>query len=224
MKRAVWCAVWLVAAGCSTHSTDPRNPYDDPANIPVVENVAVIPGPGGDFNLTWEYEDSIFNVVDGFYVERAPYIGGAPAGAFQRLNDALIQRRDFEDLSGLPEGGYVYRVVSQTGAGVTRSSAWAVGYVDLDPPDPPVLSAELLTGQVDGVRLSWTEPAEDVVGYRVFRSPEFFQGLLFIEVTENFLEDYGLTPGVTYSYWVKAVDRGLNESAHSNIVAVQIRP
>ncbi len=123
-----------------------------------------------------------------------------------------------EDLSDLTSGvEYYYRVAAVNNLGMesTRSNfvrvvpgtVSLVPWTGVVPPDPVGLGAEIVGS--NGVRLSWEQPAGNVVHYEVYRRVAIpgnpYRKIKTVTPT-SFLDPIaGLTPGVEYYYRVKAV-------------------
>ncbi|CAH0119726.1 DNRLRE domain-containing protein [Paenibacillus sp. MSJ-34] len=87
---------------------------------------------------------------------------------------------------------------------------------DRQPPSAPTnVTAAAMSGTQ--VYLSWSPSTDNVgvTGYEVFRN-----GDLAAETTGTFINDTGLNPDTTYSYYVKAKDAAGNRSAPSSTVTV----
>ncbi len=69
------------------------------------------------------------------------------------------------------------------------------------------------------VYLSWGAATDNVgvAGYRVFRN-----SILYSTSTATSFNDNSISPGLTYSYYVKAYDATGNESSQSNVVSVNV--
>lgn len=106
------------------------------------------------------------------------------------------------------------RVYDTQGANVSDSITLRV---DNAPPDDPTGLTATAAG-VDRVDLSWNPGSDDigVVGYEVYRN-----GVKIApppNITGTSFSDTGLSPGTTYSYYVKAIDGQGNISGPSSTV------
>jgi hypothetical protein len=217
-----------VLAGCG-HEVEPTADYADPARVPVcclsdpsaaccgLDGVAY---PAG-IVLTWNAEDAVFGVVDGWILLRASGDEAPPESAYVRLNAQLLTFREFVD-EDIDDGvRYWYRLRSRTPAGVTSLPTLpAVIRADFTPPDPPAgLSASVSEGRV---QLAWdASPAPDLAHYNVYRAPDF-PPFIFPRTVVPSYQDPEVEADSTYRYWVTAVDAALNESAPGDTVAVTI--
>lgn len=90
--------------------------------------------------------------------------------------------------------------------------------------DQTILPAPVLTGTAgDGFAfLSWGQVAGGSGLFNVYRSPIILGQPLVIDNSSPLVEfeDDSVTNGVTYQYWVFAVDDAGNEGAKSNIVTL----
>ena len=96
-----------------------------------------------------------------------------------------------------------------------------LGTLDETPPAAPTaLAAAPLE---ESAKLTWTLPSDtDLAGveifYAVYEGDEFFGGS--VDATATSATVYGLTPGVNYTFWVKAFDQNQNRSEKSDTAVV----
>jgi hypothetical protein len=221
---------WLLAAAGCGHDVIPTDRYADPARIPVCclsdpgERCCGLDGAAfaGEIRMSWNAEEGVFAVVDGWVLLRAAGETQPPDSAFVRINPALITASEYEDRDITDGVRYWYRLASMTPAGVRSTPTSPVPVrADFTPPAPPSgLSASV---EPAGVRLTWNAPPDqDLDHFNVFRVPAFppivFPRSSVLEYVDTLVE-----PDSTYRYWVTAVDISLNESAPSETVSVTVR-
>ena len=82
---------------------------------------------------------------------------------------------------------------------------------DIMPPSPPIGLA-VISNSDTGIRLVWNQSVDNigVYGYRIYRN-----GAELTDTPAPYYEDRNLTPGVSYTYAVTAIDLSGNESSQS---------
>jgi hypothetical protein len=103
----------------------------------------------------------------------------------------------------------------------SSSQAYAVIYLDTSPPAPITdLSATLYH---NGVYLRWSRPSGNVVSYNIYRSTHSLGMFAKINsVSSTSYQDYDVSAGEGYSYYVRPVDASGNEGLDSNIQNIDI--
>ena len=152
-----------------------------------------------------------------------------PESGFTRINTGPVTQASFQDITVANEVTYRYlvRTVRQAGSGSLESLDSPVQTAkpeDLTPPAPVLNLFAVATDQ--GTELRWDAGREpDLAGYLVFRrslaEPQF-QLLTPQLVAKPYFVDQTATKGVTYSYYVVAVDasRRGNQSLPSEAVGM----
>jgi len=149
-------------------------------------------------------------------------------GSWTLLNQSPVTEANFLDISAANDVTYRYlvRAVRQVGGDVLESLESPVQTakpVDMTPPAPVVDLVAVPTDQ--GIELRWEPGREpDLAGYLVFRrslaEPQF-QPMTPRLLTQPYFVDAAASRGVTYFYYVVAVDnsRRANRSLPSEPVA-----
>ena len=222
----VWALMLFVGCG---HEVAPTPDFSDPASIPLC--CASDFGAGccdldvssfsEGVDLNWFSEDEIFSFIDGWIVYRAVGQAVPDNAAFTRLNEELFTERIFVDRDVVDGERYWYRLTSISPAGVESEPTQVVTVlVDHTAPAPP--TGLMATAGITGIFLDWdVSPEPDVDHYNLFREPPM-PASVFGPIPTNvpaFL-DVLAKSGMTYRYWVTAVDEGLNESTPSDTVEV----
>ncbi|MCG3111122.1 MAG: fibronectin type III domain-containing protein [Candidatus Manganitrophus sp. SB1] len=165
--------------------------------------------------LSWTASIDNFGEVT-YQIERCP---GTNCTSFEHI--AQTTETTFDDIGRSPATSYTYRIramdVNENLS--TYSNISSATTPDQDAPTAP----SNLTANTDSeteINLSWGASADDVAvaGYRVERC----QGAgctNFVEIAQPIAPNFnnaGLSPGVSYSYRVRAVDAANNFSGYSN--------
>ncbi len=137
------------------------------------------------------------------------------------------ETRSFTDRSAVFGNRYIYTVtlVSSTNPLVESriASEHEVDFEDRFPPSAPENIVAL--AEESQVRLLWElSPESDVAGYRVFRQApgEEFRAITPELVLGSELLDRDVASGITYSYFVTAVDGANNQSEASKATTAQV--
>lgn len=139
------------------------------------------------------------------------------AGETQVYSGSIVWQPAYFDLSDFT-GTVKFRFVFGTDGGVTDEGWYIddvsivnVGNLLLPPTD---LTAE--SSSENGIDLSWNEPSEEVVNYKIYRRNNLEEPYVFLtETSESSYQDSDVEIGLTYFYVVSAVyEQG--ESAFSN--------
>jgi hypothetical protein len=225
------CGIVIVAlaAGCG-HKVTPTQEFTDRASVPLccksdptatccgLDGVAFI----GGIKLNWNSEDSVFVFIDGWNMYRASGDAVPLDSDYVRINGFIITEREFIDSDIANEVWYWSRLASVTPAGIESNlTPPAAIRADFTPPAPPTgLRVALLDSTRVG--LEWDpSPEPDWSHYLVARDPQFPPTVFTRVEIEDFL-DATVARGMTYRYWVRAVDIGINQSAPSDTVDVVI--
>mgnify|MGYP006279815177 FL=1 len=163
--------------------------------------------------IVWQYPHESEDLA-GFYVVRS---GSSLDGPYSRLHKELLQpgRMQYVDESSSPDNNRYYAVAAFDEAGNFRMSDGISAAVrDTVPPDPPVGLEARLDSSRGLVALRWnTGEADDITGYRVFRS--LSRDYEFVQVTD--------TPTV-YNAYVDTLNlNALNSKVYYKVVAVDDR-
>jgi len=210
-------------------SATPRN-ADNATPMPP-DNVLAAPGDQTVF-LTWtkplvNTDQSTINDLQGYNVYRSTTSGGN----FTLINPTIITQTAYVD-STVTNGTIYYYVVtaldtatpSNESANSAESAVTPNDSGSLPPAAPTGLSATALDS---GASLSWSasttnsdgSPLQDLAGYHIYRSTDSASGFNRIDaatVTILTYSDSGLTNGITYYYYLTAVDTGGLQSASSS--------
>jgi|GEM_PF-2004960 len=163
--------------------------------------------------IVWQYPHETEDLA-GFYVVRS---GRSLDGPFERLHKELLQpgRMQYVDESSLPGNNQYYAVAAFDEAGnYSMSDGISAAVRDTVPPDPPAGLEARLDSSRGLVALRWnTGEADDITGYRVFRS--LSRDYEFVQVTD--------TPTV-YNAYVDTLNlNALNSKVYYKVVAVDDR-
>ena len=215
-------------SGCG-HDVTPTENYSKPESIPICCGtdgsqaccgLVAFPFSQG-IEVSWNSEASIFTYIDGWRLYRATGDAAPPDSAYQLLFSTPYTYSIFRDDQISDGVRYWYRLSSVSPAGIESvPTDPAVARADFTPPPAPTGLTAMMTG--NDVELSWTpSPAADLDHYNVFRAPDF-PPFVFPQVSEARYVDPNVVADSTYTYWVTAVDQGLNESAPSETVEVVV--
>jgi RHS repeat-associated protein len=175
----------------------------------------------GRVDLTWSQNQSSEGVI-GYHVYRA--LGtGSPVKISQtpvvskKYVSPNTYAMSFTD-QGLVNGStYRYSVSAVDSASneSPRSTEISLIPTDLTPPDPPRHVRTVSDCSSPTITVSWdTGPSREPVIYTVFRTPQWGEGPSVV-ADGNSLVDPLTTPGVAYTYYVKARDNNNNMSVPS---------
>jgi hypothetical protein len=226
MRRAASLSLLIWMLGCG-HDVTPTSDYATPESIPVCCTsdgsdaccglVAYAFSQG--IEVSWNSEGSIFTYIDGWLLYRATGDTAPPDSAYHLLFSTPYTYSQYRDAQISDGVRYWYRLSSVSPAGVESvPSSPAVVRADFTPPPKPTGLSALVTG--NGVELAWApSSAGDLDHYNVFRAPDF-PPFVFPQVSAPQYVDPNVVADSTYTYWVTAVDQGLNESAPSETLEV----
>lgn len=180
-----------------------------------------VAGAADGVRLEWTYEGD----GEGFNVYRRLASERAYGAALARVPP---DGRTYLDASARTGARYIYAVRtvgSETPLVESGASAESeIDYVDRYAPAAPQRLIGL--GESGQVRLVWeASESVDTTGYRVYRrdpTTSDYRDVTDSPVRETELVDTGLTPGLTYTYVVTAVDGAGNESGRSNAAEITV--
>lgn len=147
-------------------------------------------------------------------------------------NPHEVQGTDYYDLNtgwnlkDMETGDYVVRYTVYDAAG-NASQREVTYYVDRTPPEAPK-NLEALYG-LGQIGLAWESPPDgDVARYKVYRANEIDGEYTLVGESEGkenvFYSDAAVQPGLTYFYYVTAVDQYNHEGPPSNIASAKAEP
>ena len=171
---------------------------------------------GTRIDLAWT--DNSGTEEQGFRVERAPDVGGAP-GAYGLVASVAANVRTYSN-TGLQVGTrYWYRVVAYNAVGTSaysnESSATTLA--------PPIPASALTATTISGVRidLAWSDNSADELGFRIERAPDVagvpgaYVQITSVGVNIRTYTNTGLAYGTRYWYRVRAYN-AVGASAYTN--------
>lgn len=176
--------------------------------------------------LFWADES---NDEDGFRIERAADIGGAP-GIFAELTEIAPDSTQYQDDTLAPATAYWYRVRSFRGS-VHSSPTNVLQVVTSGGGTQPLAPSQLVaTGtSSSSAHLAWVDNASNEDGFHVERAPDLggvpgsFQLVGVTTANDADFDDNQLAPSSTYWYRVRAY-RTSQYSAYSNADSAQTSP
>ena len=210
-------------------SAIPRN-ADDATPMPP-DNVIAAPGDSRVI-LSWSAplvntDESVLTDLQGYNVYRSVTTGGN----YSLINSSIVTQTTYTD-STVTNGTTYYYVVTALDTAVPPNESANSAESAVTPNDsgslPPAPPTALAVVSLDsGASLSWSAPTtnsdgsplQDLAGYNIFRSTDSASGFAKINaatVTIRTYIDSGLTNGVTYYYFVTAIDTDGLESAPSS--------
>ena len=171
--------------------------------------------------IKWVTRTNNYSGIAQVYIDGVPVIKVDLYSATQ-----LFQQTVFSKL-GLPDGTHTIRVErtgtlnpASTGRGISLDA-----FVVLDSTAPTAVAVPSLTNTRMGINVEWqASAAADAAAYRLFRtaSNDVTEVLMDrLPPTQLSFLDVGLTPGVTYTYRLTALDTSGNESASSPTATLQ---
>jgi fibronectin type 3 domain-containing protein len=229
VRRWILALGWAVSLTACGHEVTPTKEYSEPESIPLCCTsdgsdaccglVAYAFSQG--IEVTWNSEGSIFTFIDGWLLYRATGDTAPPDSAYHPLFTTPYTYSQYRDAQIVDGVRYWYRLSAVSPAGVESvPSDPAFVRADFTPPLAPTGLSAVFGG--NGVELSWdASSAVDLDHYNVFRAPDF-PPFVFPQVSAPHYVDPNVVADSTYTYWVTAVDQGLNESAPSETVVVRI--
>jgi titin len=156
---------------------------------------------------------------DGFLVERAPDVSGAP-GAFNQIAAVGANVTSYNDAGLSSATGYWYRVRANNLVGPSAYSNQANATTnDVPPAAPSGLNA--LRFSTSQINLTWTDNATNEAGFLIERAddasgaPGTFAQIASVGAGVASYSDTGLTDDTRYWYRVRAFN-GVGNSAYSN--------
>ena len=203
--------------------------YTAPTHITIVlpappTSVNVSVGSTNGVDLTWY---PAISDQDGFKLERAPDVDGAP-GAWTEiatLNDSHAYSESFHDVDVLANQTYWYRIRSFNLLGTSAYST-PVSIALLPPPAPMIISA---TPFADSVNLQWQESDPNLLRFKIERAPDAggtpgsWTQIAVAPGGNAGYNDPSLVPGAVYWYRIVAVN-WIGDSPYSNLAAATIAP
>lgn len=141
------------------------------------------------------------DVVSAYILKRSSSASG-PFEQIAELTDTV-----FTDTGLDYETTYYYTVLAKNYVGESPASDVASAATN-ELLAPSALGGLLATGADAKVYLGWTTPV-DVTGYKIIRatSADGVQGRTELSATANPFVDSGVTNGITYYYWISAVNQ-----------------
>jgi hypothetical protein len=153
--------------------------------------------PGASATLTWTSTDASSCSASGNWLGIKSTSGSQSTGA-------------------LSTGAYSYRITCSNSSGQSTSDTVAVNVVENPSvPPTPTITANASGTSCEAIRISWSSyDLSDADGFKVYRDGSLIATLGVVSYYEN----TGLTPGVSYSYTVRAFNSN-GDSAVSNTSA-----
>jgi hypothetical protein len=198
-------------------SPDTDSPPDAPPPAPV--DVAAAPISVSQTRITWT--DAAANET-GFEILRSANLGPASL-----IGTTDADATEFIDSGVTPGVRYFYRVRATSPIGNSRWADYVNTLADGDgePVQPPAAPSELIaTVFGDAIGLTWAENAADEIAFILSRragSGSVFEDLATLGANITEFADSEVSPGVTYSYRIRARN-AVGDSAASNIVEATI--
>lgn len=199
---------------------------------PVITNVE---NRGRRVTMHWTYPMSPPGEID-FVIRFFIFRIDQQTGERQLLTDDVIIRNNaqseyfisFESPVMNRTEQYIMTAVMFSGHQGPPSPVYEYELLDNIPPSP-VQNLEVRIGEEQWVYLSWDQNREsDLAGYHVYRSTDMtadFERLTegrLLSPSESFFADSTVVGGLTYFYYVTAVDRTGNESEMSDMSMAQV--
>ncbi len=135
------------------------------------------------------------------------------------VNSKLITDTSYTDTGLIPNTTYTYYVTAKDGAANESATSSMISVTtNPDSQGPTAPGALTSTGKTaNSISLSWIASTDNVsvAGYTIYRDGTAVNSTL---ITETIYTDNGLSPGKTYSYYVKATDAAGNQSQASNTI------
>ncbi|NLX90404.1 MAG: hypothetical protein GXZ07_02240 [Firmicutes bacterium] len=157
---------------------------------------------GSVIDLSWSDRS---NDEIGFIIERS----AAENGDYVPIHTVGRNVKVFSDTGLTPGTVYWYRVKAYNKAGVSEPSNAAFAATFAPPPAAPAgLKATAATDTQ--INLSWTDRSDNEAGFKIERKTGEgdFQEIADVGANIAFYADTGLTPGVAYTYRVRAYNIG----------------
>lgn len=191
--------VWL-GAGNMVFAT---NPPQAPTNL----TATAVSSTG--INLSWT--DNA-NTETGFKIER----GTSESGTFVEISAVAHDVTTFSDTGLTPNTAYWYRVRAYNSSVDSEYSNVATATTFPLPPSAPtgLTAAAASSSQIN---LSWTDTSGNETGFKIERKSGtgIFQQIVIAGANITAFSDTGLSPGVTYTYRLRAYNSG-GDSDYTN--------
>ena len=204
--------ILLIMGACVTWGLFILNPQA-PAHVKEIADPGYVPGQPTNLtavlvtdnkvNLSWTappVDELVNGPVYNYVVYRS--LTGSDFGSILPLATISSASPAYSDVSVNPETTYYYKVAAKnnTGEGV-NSNVYVVTTPALPVPEITDLSAAPISSSQ--IKLSWTEPAENLI-YEIYRkSPSDLTANLIASVPSvNMFLDQNLSPQTTYSYFI----------------------
>lgn len=201
---------------------------------PVAPEITNVENRGRWVTMHWNYPQTPRGETDfviQFYLFRMDERTGEP----QLLTDDVIirnnaQREHFISFRSQvinTTEKYFMTAVTFTGLQSERSQVYEFELIDNIPP-APVTGLNARVSEEQWVSLTWDISREaDLAGYHVYRSTDMAEDFtriseILVNITEPIYSDTTVTGGLTYFYYVRAVDRAGNESEIGDMVMAQV--
>ena len=203
------------AVGTSPYSNDASAIMTTP---PAPTALTTTPVTGVRIDLAWT--DNSGTEEQGFRVERAPDVGGAP-GTYALIASVAANIRTYSNTGLQASTRYWYRVRAYNAVGTSdytnESSAATLS--------PPVAASGLtaVAASATRINLTWTDNSADEQGFRVERAPDVagapgtYTQITSVGVNVQTYGNTGLVTGTSYWYRVRAYN-AVGTSAYTDAI------